>query len=274
MPELPEAETIVRDLRARTAGARIATVRVLRTDVLAPGTTPQRLGRTLRGRRLTGVTRRGKNVVLELEGGFRVVVNLGMTGRIVTSDAPGASHLRHIALRLGLADGRALLYDDARRFGRIDLHDATAWAERDAQLGVEPLDARFDADRLFALTRRSTTPLRNWLLDQRRIAGVGNIYANEALFRAAVRPSRRARRLSRREASALRDALRDVLAEAIAARGTTLSDYRDASGLPGDYEPRLRVYGRDGLPCTACGTAIRRVVLSGRSAFYCPRCQR
>ncbi|MGH7578486.1 MAG: bifunctional DNA-formamidopyrimidine glycosylase/DNA-(apurinic or apyrimidinic site) lyase, partial [Longimicrobiales bacterium] len=188
--------------------------------------------------------------------------------------APAAAGLRHVAARFQLENGGAVLYDDARRFGRIDLLDADAWARRTAELGVEPLSDEFTAERLFQLTRGSKTPLRSWLLDQKRIAGVGNIYANEALFRARVRPTRRARRLTRNEAAALRKGIRDVLNDAIKARGTTFSDYRDGNGDAGAFQPRLRVYGREGEPCRRCRTPIRRVVISNRSAFYCPRCQK
>jgi formamidopyrimidine-DNA glycosylase len=274
MPELPEAETIARDLLKRAHGARVAGVRVHKHDILAPGTSATRLARALRGRTLENVGRRGKNVVLEFDSGARLIVNLGMTGRIVASDSPRSAELRHVAARILLTDGRALLYDDARRFGRLDLRDAAGWTERAALLGVEPLSEAFTPDLLFALTRNSAVPLRNWLLDQRRIAGVGNIYANEALFRAAVRPTRRARRLTRAEAARLHPALRMVLEESIALRGTTVSDYRDGEGAEGGFEPRLRVYGREGLPCIVCGAPIKRIVLSNRSAFYCPQCQR
>jgi formamidopyrimidine-DNA glycosylase len=274
VPELPEAETIVRDLAARVPGATIVRVAVTHEDVLHRGITPAVLSRRLRGRGITGVARRGKNVILELDGGWRLVINLGMTGRVVTSDAPRAGELRHIAVALHLADGRAILYDDARRFGDIDLRDESGWAERTAQLGVEPLSEEFTAERLHALTRTSVTPIRNWLLDQRRVAGVGNIYAIEALFRAGIRPTRRARTLSRRQTAALRDTLRAVLQESIDARGTTISDYRDASGERGGFDQRLRVYDREGLPCVNCDARIKRVVLSSRSAFYCPACQR
>jgi formamidopyrimidine-DNA glycosylase len=274
MPELPEAETIVRDLRARLPGSTVARAHVTHADVLHPGITPAALDRHLRGRTFTGVSRRGKNVVLELDGGLRIVINLGMTGRVVTSDAARAGELRHIAVRIALVDGRALLYDDARRFGDIDVRDEDGWTARDAQLGVEPLSDAFTAELLHALTRASIMPIRNWLLDQRRVAGVGNIYALEALFRAGVRPTRRARTLTRRETAALRHALRAVLQESIDARGATISDYRDASGERGTFARRLLVYDRAGEPCTSCGTVIRRIVLSNRSAFYCRCCQK
>jgi formamidopyrimidine-DNA glycosylase len=274
VPELPEAETIVRDLRGRLPGGIVTGVAVTRADVLHPGLTPAALGRRLRGREISDVTRRGKNVVLVFDGGLRLVINLGMTGRVMTSDAARAGELRHIAVTLDLEDGRAVLYDDARRFGDLDLRDEAGWLERDAELGVEPLSDRFTPELLHALTRTSISPIRNWLLDQRRVAGVGNIYAVEALFRAGVRPTRRAKRLTRRETAALRDTLQAVLQESIDARGTTISDYRDGSGERGNFDRRLRVYDRAGMPCVECGTAIRRVVLSNRSAFYCPACQR
>lgn len=274
MPELPEAETIARDLAGRIRRATVRAVSVFRPDILGPGSSLRRLRRVLIGRRILDVSRRGKNVVIELDGGWKLVVNLGMTGRLVASDSPRAPGLTHIAARLDLDDGRALLYDDTRRFGRLDLHDQPGWLKRSAELGVEPLSDAFTADELHRLTRRSITPIRNWLLDQRRIAGVGNIYANEALYRARVRPTRRARRLTRAQSHALHDALRAVLAEAVRERGTTVSDFRDASGNEGSFQHRLRVYDRAGQPCTRCSTPIRRIVLSNRSAFYCPTCQR
>jgi formamidopyrimidine-DNA glycosylase len=274
MPELPEAETIVRDLRTRAAGARVAGVRVPRPDILAPGTSARRLAARLRGRRIHDVARRGKNVVLVFDGELRLVINLGMTGRVVASDATRAHELRHVAARIDLEGGRALLYDDARRFGRLELCDAERWRALDARLGVEPLSDAFTAERLHALSRGSIVPIRNWLLDQRRVAGVGNIYANEALYRAGVRPTRRARTLTRNETARLRDALRAVLGESIVARGTTISDYRDASGEIGGFDRRLRVYDRAGEPCATCRAPIKRIVLSNRSAYYCPNCQR
>jgi formamidopyrimidine-DNA glycosylase len=274
MPELPEAETIARDLARRVRGAVVRSVTVHRPDILAPHSPASRLRRVLRGRSIVDVGRRGKNVVIEFGGGFRLVINLGMTGRIVASDSPRSHELTHVAARIHLDDGRDLLYDDARRFGQLDLRDAAAWERRSAELGIEPLSDDFTADRLYALTRSSISPIRNWLLDQRRLAGVGNIYANEALFLAGVRPTRRTRTLSRRHATDLCGSLRAVLHEAVTLRGTTFSDYRDADGNEGAFQSRLRVYDRTGLPCTVCTTPIKRVVLSNRSAFYCPNCQR
>lgn len=274
MPELPEAETIARDLRRHIVGSTITGVRVTHADVLAPGVSPESLDRALRGRRIEDVGRRAKNLVLTFDDGTRLVVNLGMTGRLVVGSSPRAGELRHVAVRFDLHTDAPLLYDDIRRFGRIELHSAESWAERENTFGVEPLSDRFTAEHLRSLVRASRTPIRNFLLDQKRIAGIGNIYANEALFRAGVHPARPANTLSADEAARLRDAIRDVLSEAIEARGTTFSDYRDARGETGGFQFRLRVYGREDEPCPVCGTAIQRIVPSNRSAFFCPHCQR
>ncbi len=271
MPELPEVETIARDLHPRLQGRRITGVSVTHEDVIH-GPAPA-FARALEARRIAGVGRRGKNVVVRLEDGHRLVVNLGMTGRLVTSDAPRANELLHVAVRFHLDTEHELLYDDTRRFGLLQLYDPTAWQERDRELGIEPLSDALTTDTLWALTKATRTPVRNFLLDQYRVAGVGNIYALEALFRAGIRPTRRGHRITRKEAGGLRDALRDVLARAIEHRGTTFSDYRDGSGEAGEFEPLLQVYGREGKPCKRCGTPIKRTVLTNRSAFYCPECQ-
>ncbi|HEX6938479.1 MAG TPA: bifunctional DNA-formamidopyrimidine glycosylase/DNA-(apurinic or apyrimidinic site) lyase [Longimicrobiales bacterium] len=274
MPELPEAETIARDLRRHVVGRTVTGVNVTHADVLAPGLSSRALAAGVVGRRIRDVGRRAKNVVLRFEDGPVLVVNLGMTGRLVVSEAPRAAELRHVAVRFQLDHGGALLYDDVRRFGRLSLFTPDEWEARQAEFGVEPLSDAFTAQRLHEMTSRSRSPIRNWLLDQRRVAGLGNIYANEALFRARIHPARPADSLSRAEAAGLRDAIRDVLTEAIRVRGTTLRDYRDARGEAGGFEPRLRVYGREGEPCPVCGTPIERLVLGGRSAFYCPHCQK
>lgn len=272
MPELPEAETIARDLDPHLTGRRITAVDVLHCDVIHGD--PAAFTEALVGPHLTGVGRRGKNVVIRLEHGGRLAVNLGMTGRLVTSDAPRAGELDHVAVGFRLDDARRLLYDDVRRFGILTVYDADGWRTRDEELGLEPLTDAFTTDALWTMTKATRTPIRNFLLDQYRVAGVGNIYALEALFRAGIRPTRRGHRITRKEAARLRDALRDVLGRAIEHRGTTFSDYRDASGEAGGFEPLLKVYGREGEPCAACGSAIKRTVLTNRSAFYCPACQR
>lgn len=271
MPELPEAETIARDLDPRLAGRRVTDVTITHHDVVAGPA--DRFVDALIDRIIAGVGRRGKNVVLHLDDAGRLVVNLGMTGRLVTSDSPRVGELAHVAVAFRLDDGRTLFYDDTRRFGLLQRYDAEAWATRDLDLGIEPLSDAFTGEALWALIKRTRTPVRNFLLDQGRVAGVGNIYALEALFRAGIRPTRRGHRITRKEAVRLRDALRDVLSRAIEHRGTTISDYRDGSGEAGGFEPLLRVYGREGERCSACGATIKRTVLTNRSAFYCPECQ-
>lgn len=273
MPELPEVETIVRDLRERIPGATISKVSVKHPDVLVADSAAQ-FQRALRGRRMSSVDRRGKNIVIALDNGSTLVVHLGMTGRLMVTKTPGSSGFRHIAVRFDLEDGRSLLYDDVRRFGRLEYFAAGHWDRRALEFGVEPLSDDFTASRLFELTRLSISPIRNWLLDPYRVAGIGNIYANEALFRAGVRPTRRANTLTRAESARLRETLRAVLQESIDRRGTTFSDYRDANGEEGAFLPLLQVYDRAGQPCVRCGTPIKRIVLSNRSAFYCPKCQR
>jgi formamidopyrimidine-DNA glycosylase len=270
MPELPEAETIVRDLRARLPAARRARRSRHARRRPAPGLTPAAARRArCAAARITGVIRRGKNVVSSSTA--------AAPRHQPRHDRPRGHERRaarrRAAPRRGHAAPRGRPRHALRRrppLRRPRPARRTGWAERDAELGVEPLSDAFTAERLHALTRTSITPIRNWLLDQRRVAGVGNIYAIEALFRAGIRPTRRARTLRRRETAALRDALRAVLQESIDARGTTISDYRDGSGERGGFDRRLRVYDREGLPCVDVRHAIKRVVLSNRSAFYCP----
>ena len=273
MPELPEAETIVRGLAPRLPGRTVVAVRVAHADVLAPLSTAA-FRKALRGCTVESVSRRAKKILIRFRGGRMLLVNLGMTGRLVLSRAPRAAELKHVAVRFDLDDGEALLYDDVRRFGRLEVHDAQSWSEREAALGAEPLDPGFTGRDLFDLVQRSRIPIRNWLLDQRRVAGIGNIYANEALFRAALDPRRPANTLTLAEATALHEAVRQVLEESIEARGTTLNDYRDAAGEEGGFAIRLDVYAREGEPCPRCGAVVERAVLSNRSLFFCPGCQR
>ena len=272
MPELPEVETIVRGLQKRVPGAVISKVSVKHPDILTGSTVPA-FQKALRGRTILRVERRAKNIVIRLDNGSALIVNLGMTGRLVAGD-PAKSTFRYVAVRMDLQDGRVLLYDDVRRFGRLEVFAPDHWERRALEFGVEPLSDAFTADKLYELTRLSISPMRNWLLDPYRVAGVGNIYANEALYRAGIRPTRRANTLKRAETVKLRDQIRAVLQEAIDSRGTTMSDFLDDEGEEGGFWDRRRVYGREGEPCRRCNTPIKRIVLSNRSAFYCPKCQR
>jgi formamidopyrimidine-DNA glycosylase len=273
VPELPEAETIVRGLRPAVVGRVVEHTRVPKPDILRESR--GRFARKVRGRRIVGVDRRGKNVLLRLDEGSVVAVNLGMTGRLLPFDsAPrGVDRPGHPAVHLLFDGGGVLVFDDTRRFGTVECLSAAEWSARSARMGPEPLDERYTARELRDGLSRSRAPVRSWLLDQRRIAGVGNIYANEALFLSGVHPRRRARDLTGAEATRLHRSIRRVLREAIHAGGTTIRDYRDASGAEGRYARRLLVYARDGEACSRCGAVIERVVFGNRSAFFCPGCQ-
>lgn len=271
MPELPEAETLVRGLRPLLAGRRLIRATVHRPDIL--GQPARRFRERVRDRRIRGVERRGKTVLLPLDDGV-IAVQLGMTGWLAPLGFPGITPPRptHPSITFRLDRGR-LVYDDVRRFGRVEVLTADEWRARSRALGPEPLADDFTPEGLHAALARSRSPLRSWLLDQRRIAGVGNIYACEACFRAGVHPARPARTLDAPRAAALHGAIREVLTEAIAAGGTTIRDYRDARGEAGTFARRLAVYGREGEPCVRCGTPVVRTVFGGRSAFWCPTCQ-
>lgn len=269
MPELPEAETIVRGLRPNLEGAVIESARVLRPDILR--TSPTRFRKQVTGRSVQAVGRRGKNIVIELAPPAVLMVNLGMTGRLVM--LPSASPSTHPAIRFKLDRGRVMVYDDVRRFGAVELLSPAEWQDRSASLGPEPLDGAFTGQDMSQRLKASRSPVRSWLLDQRRVAGVGNIYANEALWRARIHPARPADSLTLEEGSALHRAVRKVLRSAIENGGTTLRNYRDASGEPGRNAPRLIVYGRVGEPCVRCRGLIEKIVFGNRSAFLCPECQ-
>jgi len=253
-------------------GHGILETRVLRPDII-DGLSPPAFARLLKSKTVQGVSRRAKNIVVEL-GGTTLVVNLGMTGKLLFFEPGKNIRTTHLAVRWKLSDGARLAYDDVRRFGRVWAGPSDVWDARSRALGPEPLDPRYRPEDLYRALLGSASPIRTWLLDQRRIAGVGNIYANEALYLAGIRPNRPARSCTEREAHALHRGLRNVLERAIRSGGTTLRDYRNADGDPGQFGTSLEVYGRDGSPCTSCGSLVERHVFGGRSAFHCPTCQR
>ena len=272
MPELPEAETIARGLNTVLPGRVIRSVTVLRDDVVAGP--PRRFAAALAGSRFDEVGRRGKNVVFTLDDATRVVVNLGMTGRIMSAPRPGP-HPRstHPAVLFRLEDGGCVTYDDVRRFGLLTRIPRGEWAGWSRRLGPEPLGRSFTGKRLHDILARSRSPVRSLLLDQKRIAGVGNIYAVEALWFARIHPRAPANTIGVAPAARLHRSLRKVLRRAIRAGGTTLRNYRDANGDEGSFGRALHAYGRERRPCTRCGTPIERIVFGGRSAFCCPGCQ-
>jgi formamidopyrimidine-DNA glycosylase len=272
VPELPEVETVVRDLAPLLAGRRIRSVAAGAKALRRPWSAEWEP--LLVGRRVRAVRRRGKWIVIDLAGGASLVVHLGMTGQLTVApaDQPLADHTH---LVFGLDRGTSQLrFRDIRRFGSATLFPDPAALEqffRAAGLGPEPfdLDPRYWRERLTATGRC----LKAVLLDQRVVAGVGNIYADESLFEARLHPTRPGGRLRRAEAERLRKAVALVLRRAIARRGSSIRDYVGGSGLRGGYQNEFRVYGRTGEPCPRCRTRIEQVRLAGRSTHFCPRCQ-
>jgi len=277
MPELPEVETVVRQLSRSLPGRGVREVEILFPDLL--DRPPAQFADTLRRSRIDSVGRRGKNILISFSESPLLVVNLGMTGRLLFFPSPwprepeDEDEPTHVAVNFSLDAEGHLLYADSRRFGSLRLFSPDGWERESARLGPEPLDPALTPGKLYDLVSRSRAPIRSWLLDQTKIAGVGNIYASESLFRAGIHPRRLSQSLNRQESRRLLTAVRKVLEEAIRARGTTLRDYRTASGDPGGFAPSLQVYGREGDSCLRCNTTIARIVFGNRSAFLCPRCQ-
>lgn len=277
MPELPEAETIARGLGDRITGHRVHRVRIHRDEVVDP-MTPRAFKKRLTGRIVQRVERRAKWIIARLDDGQRWITQLRMTGRFIWSPPAPLRGEPHLSVSLLFEDPNhqgagVVRFYDVRRFGRMSILDSEAWSELDASLGPEPLSDRFTAETLERLLAASGAPLRNLLLDQQRIAGLGNVYANEACFIARVDPRRPASTIGCAEVQRLHGAIREVLSNAISRRGTSFSDYRDIGGGEGEFQNELAVYGRADEACPVCATPIHRVVLAGRAAFFCPTCQ-
>ena len=275
MPELPETETIARDLDRAVAGSRIVDVRVTRADVLRE-VDPRTLRRRVVGAAIDRAWRRAKLIVIDLSSGDRIVVQPRFTGALlIDAGALADDERRYSTIELILADGRSVHYRDIRRLGTVAVMDTQRFARYSDALGHEPLDADFTIDRLSAILRASRQAVKRVLMDQRRVVGVGNIYANEVLWRSGLDPSRAAATLSHDEVARLHADLRDVLTAAVEARGTSFRDYRDASGERGSFAAQLQAYGREGEQCIRCG---RRLVathaIDGRSTVFCWACQR
>jgi formamidopyrimidine-DNA glycosylase len=274
VPELPETETIARDLDREIAGRRITAVRVTRPDVLRE-VDAAALGGRIRGAVIERAWRRAKLIVLDLSTSDRMVVQPRFTGALLidAGQLPDEER-RYSTLSLELDDSRVLHYRDIRRLGTVTVMSRDRFAEYVAPLGIEPLDPEFTAEHLSVLLRGSRQAIKKVLMDQRVVAGIGNIYANEALWRAGIDPSREARSASDAEAAALRDGIVGVLEESIALRGTSFRDYRDASGGRGGFVERLAVYGRGGEPCRRCGRRlIDTQAIDGRTTVLCAHCQ-
>jgi formamidopyrimidine-DNA glycosylase len=277
MPELPEVESLRRILARTAVGRTIVSVRIgerrLRRRVTAD------FAGIVAGRRILKLSRRAKYLIVELDGEHVMLVHLGMSGSLTHRhdgfDA-GEFDPRHDHLEFLLDDGSRLVYNDPRRFGMVQLVERGALASTAELkgLGPEPMSREFDAEYLATKARGRTGAIKNLIMDQRIVAGIGNIYASEILFRAGVRPTRRAGRVTRSEIEKIAAAVPVILRAAIGSNGTTFRSYRDSRGQPGRFAERLRVYGREGERCYTCSTLIKNVVVGQRASFYCSKCQK
>jgi formamidopyrimidine-DNA glycosylase len=269
MPELPEVETIARGLHKRVAGDLIESVWIgsKREPLKSPAAT---ITAALEGARVDQVRRVGKHIVFDLSAhkgaGSTWIVHLGMTGRMLVA-APETEMANHTHLVARLKSGRELRFVDPRRFGRLEVQSSSF-----AGPGTEPLQVTLEE--FIQLFKGRKAPIKGALLNQKLLHGVGNIYADESLFRAGIRPRRRAGSLTRQESAKLHAALQEVLKEAIAAGGSSISDYVDAEGEEGFFQLQHRAYGRGGEPCLVCKTPIKKIVVAGRGTHYCPKCQK
>lgn len=271
MPELPEVETTRRGIEPHVAGVRVAEVIVRRGDLRQPVSAELT---AIQGRRITGVKRRSKYLLMEIDDGSTLLIHLGMSGslRVISPADPWKKH-DHVGITL--ANGRQLRFHDPRRFGLVlrltgDPHRHPLLEH----LGPEPLEAEFTADHLQAACRKRSAAIKLVIMDAKVVVGVGNIYASEALFRAGILPRTPANKLSRPRVAKLVQAIREVLADSIREGGTTLRDFLHSDGEPGYFRQRLFVYERAGEPCRVCGVPIRSAVLGQRSTYWCPHCQK
>lgn len=283
MPELPEVETVMRGLTPAMQGAVIAQADVNRPNLRWPF--PVDMAQRLTGQIVLQLRRRSKYILADLSSGESLLIHLGMSGRMLVSgdplgqfvrDHPAAEKHDHVVFHM--ANGARITFNDPRRFGAMDLLDTATAAQHKllAALGPEPLGNDFHEAHLIAAFRGRNTPVKSALLDQRLIAGLGNIYVCEALYRAGIRPTRKAGQLSGPRVATLVPIIREVLNQAIEAGGSSLKDFRQADGELGYFQHSFDVYGREGEPCRTpeCTQVIKRIVQSGRSSFYCSQCQR
>lgn len=275
MPELPEVETIVRDVAPRLVGRRIRTARLTKSDVLRQ-VSRRRLLDTLTGNTVVHAHRRAKHAVFLLKSGHRLIVQPRMTGSLIVYDRPlTADEARYAVLVCTLAGGGQFVYSDVRRLGTVWLLDDRGWARYTARIGPEPLEPAFTVERFAEALAGSRAAVKKVIMDQRRLAGVGNIYANEALFDARIDPSRPANRLTPDELRDLHAAILDVLRRALRASGTTVRDYRTGTGEPGSFQLELKAYDRGGEPCVRCGhRLVTTHAIDGRQTTLCAFCQR
>ena len=287
MPELPEVETVVRQLEPEVEGQRIERLEVLDPRWSRP-VAPAELGEAVSGATIAGLGRRGKYILMALDGARTLVMHLRMTGNLILREgeemldpsegrrlyeSERSTEERHLRARFVLDDGRELWFTDPRRFGEAFLIDDARLDERFAKLGIEPLGSEFTADALGEMATGRTAPLKSFLLDQSGVAGVGNIYADEALFRAKLHPLSPAGSMKREHLEALRDGVVAALEAGIDAGGSSIDNYRDARGEKGAMQNEFLVHTRADQPCPRCDGTVVRIVVGGRSTYFCPGCQ-
>jgi len=267
MPELPEVETIVRDLSKSLKCKKFAEVMV--RDAFLLRQPADDFIRRIKGQIALNITRRGKAIIIHLHSGEFLVVQLMMTGQLITN----GQEEKHTRIKFLLSDDNQLLYNDQRRFGQLRVVGALSEIKHFNILGPEPFDKEFTPELMHAAFKKTSRPIKNILLDHTFVAGIGNIYACEILYRSCISPKRQARRISLTEAKTIHRYIVEVLKEAIKHRGSSLRNYRDGAGQKGRFNERLAVYGRPNLPCLRCKQPILRIVQAGRSTFYCGHCQ-
>ena len=273
MPELPEVETVCRSLRPHLLNRTIARVQVLEPRLRVP--VDARSFQSLVGRRIEAIERRAKYILLQLSGDLVWLFHLGMSGKLICV-GPQTARRKHDHIVVDIDDGTELRYHDPRRFGLalVTERESLSALPQLSSLGIDPFDADLTGALLFGFTRRSERRIRDLLLDQQIVAGLGNIYANEILAITGIKPTTRARRLTRGQVQMIAGAIPRLLEDAIRWCGTSFSDYRDADNKSGEFQNHLRVYDRDGEKCRVCPSLIKRVAIGNRSAFYCPTCQK
>ncbi len=277
MPELPEVESLRQILARSVVGRTIVGARIGRLPLRRKS--PGNFAARVRGRRINRVERRAKYLIIDLEGSDVILVHLGMSGSLTCRDRDFDSSEfdpRHDHIEFKLDDGNRLVFNDPRRFGivRVAPRDSLTATKELRGLGPEPLSKGFDADYLAEKARGRKVAIKNLIMDQKIVAGVGNIYASEILFRAGVRPTRPAGRLKREELERIAKFTPMILRAAIDGRGTTFRNYRDSEGRPGTFADRLQVYGREGEKCYRCSSSIKNVTVGQRASFFCPKCQK
>ena len=273
MPELPEVETVCRGLKPLVQGQQITKVVARRKDLRIP--LPPDMAKKLTGKTIQSVKRRAKYILLVLDTHQVLLMHLGMSGRVMVQPSP-YTHQKHDHVVLYLANGTELVFNDPRRFGLITLTTEEALPTHSllVHLGVEPLTAAFDGKALYAMTRNKKVAIKQLLMNAALVVGVGNIYASESLFTAGVSPLRQAGKLTLKEAGTLAKAIKDVLSAAIKSGGSTLRDFVGSNGESGYFQHHFSVYGKAGQPCEHCGHQIKQIKQSGRSTFFCPKCQK